>query len=136
MARKIISIICYIIAGFFLYAVCMIAFASVPQYFMKIAIMCGFSIPGLIALVIGLAIRRFRTWKRDVGIVFLTASLFTTLIVFTMLCLFLSPEFKKFLPHNETDFSNDYITGSSCVIIFIFIGVLLIKKSKNTSLTN
>lgn len=136
MLQKIISIICYIIAGSFLELVCIGAFVSEPRYFMKIGNMCIFSIPGLIALVIGLAIRRFRIWKRDVGIVFVVAGGFAAFFVFTTFCLFLSPELKRFLPHNETNFLTDYITGAICTIFFIFIGVLLIRNSKNTSLTS
>ena len=97
---------------------------------MKIAIMGGFSIPGLIALAIGLALRRFLTWKRDVGIVLLSAAGLTVLVAFSMLCLFLSPELKEFFPDVKINFFNDYITGLSCIIIFLFIGIFLIKKSK------
>ena len=128
MVRKIISVVCYIIAGFFLYTVCLLSFIIQPPYFMKIAIMGGFS--SLIALAIGLAFRRFLTWKRDAGIVFLTVAGLTALTAFSMFCLLSSPEFKEFFPQNKIDFFNDYITGLSCIILFAFIGISLIRKSK------
>lgn len=130
MAQKIISVACYIIAGFFLYGVCFIGFLNLPPYAMKIAVMGCFSIPGLIALVIGLAVKRFLTWKRDTGIVLLSAAGLTAVVTFTTFCVFLSPEVKKTYPDIELSFFNDYITGLSCTILFAFVGIFLIRKSK------
>lgn len=132
--RKFIRIVCYIIAGFFLYAACLIGFINQPPYFIKIAIMSGFAIPGLIAIVAGLAIGRFQTWKRDVGIVLLTASGLTALVAFSVFCLFLSSEFKEFFPDIKIVFFNDYLTGLSYTILFALTGIFLIRKSKRTDL--
>ncbi len=65
MVQKIISIICYVIAGFFLYAACLMGFINKPPYFIKIVTMSSFAILGLIVLVTGLAIERFKIWKRN-----------------------------------------------------------------------
>lgn len=135
MISKITSIIFYVIAGFFLYGSCLISFFGKSPYFMKIAIMLGFSIPGLIALLIGLAIRRFRTWKRDTGIVILTSAGLTLMLAFTMFCVLLSPDFEEFFPNYKIDFFNDYLTGFSCIALLILIGILLITKSKRKCLT-
>ena len=126
MIRKIISIICYVIAGFFLYAVCLLGFINQPSYFTKIAVMGSFSVCSLITLAIGLAFRRFLTWKRDVGIVLLTVAGSAALSVFSIFCVSLSAEFKEFFPNIKFDFSIDYITGLTCIITFAFIGSKLV----------
>lgn len=136
MAGKIISIIFYTIAGFFLYGSCVISFfGNSPYfpYFIKIAITCGFSIPGLIALLIGLAIRRFRTWKRDIGIILLTSAGLTLMVVFTIFCMLLSSDFEEFFPRANINFFNDYLTGFSCIILLILFGILLLIKSKKSN---
>jgi hypothetical protein len=45
-----------------------------PPLWFKYAIVGGFCIPGVVALVIGLVVSRFRYWKRDVGIVFVSGA--------------------------------------------------------------
>jgi hypothetical protein len=58
--RKVISIICYILAGFFVYTVSLLAFVNLrflpsgnkPLLWLKYAVVGGFCIPGVVALVI------------------------------------------------------------------------------------
>lgn len=129
--QKIISIICYVIAGFFLFAVSLISFFNAPHLSAKLIILSIFSIPTLIMFGLGLALRRFRTWQRDIAIVLLSVSGFTVFGIISFLCLSLAPEFKEFFPDNKVpSFFNDYFTGASCVVIFICAGVLLLLASK------
>lgn len=130
VTRKVISIICYVISGFFFYNVCVLAFVNEPPVLAKFAIMGGFCIPALIALGIGLVCAHFRNWKRDVGIVITSAAGFTSFLILTMVCLFMSPEFKEFFPDNTMDFFSDYVSGISCMAILGTAGILLIKNSK------
>ena len=138
MLRKVISIICYIVAGVFVYMVSLLAFVNLsflpsgnkPPLWFKYAIVGGFCIPGVVALVIGLAVSRFRCWKRDVGIVFVSGAGTTAFIAFSMACLLLSPEFKKLFPHNVLTFFSDLVTGLSCILLFSAAGIGLIKSSR------
>lgn len=135
MTRKVISIIFYVISGFFFYNVCVLAFVNEPPVLTKFAIMGGFCIPALIALGIGLACARLQNWKRDVGIVIISAAALTAFMVLTMACLFLSPEFKEFFPDNTItmDFFSDYVSGISCMAILGTAGILLIRNSKKNA---
>lgn len=118
-----ISIIFYIISGFFFCTVCFDAFVNGPS------IMEG-CIPALIALGIGLACNRFQNWKRDIGIVIASAAGFTTSLVLTISCLLLEAEFKKYFPPEN---KIDYISGISCIVIYTIVGIMLIKISKRNA---
>jgi hypothetical protein len=77
MARRVVSIVFYVVAGFLVYTVDLLAFTDMssmpgttkPPAWAKFAMMGAFSAPVAVALLLGLAINRFRHWKRDVGIV-------------------------------------------------------------------
>ena len=137
MMRKVISIIFYVISGFFFYMVCLLAFMNPPvkqlPVLVKFALIGGFSIPALIAMGIGLACSRFQNWKRDIGIITISAAGFTTFMVLTIICMLISPEFKELYPDNKFEFFSDYVTGTGCIIILGTIGVLLIKIGKNNA---
>ena len=97
MVRKIISMFCYILGGFFIYMVCLLAFVNMPQVgAFKFAIVGGFSIPALIFMVIGAAICRFQNWKSSIGIALFSGVGFNTLCVITFICMLLTPELDKF----------------------------------------
>ena len=71
MPRKVPSTIFYIVAGFFVCVVSLLA-SSIQltgSVWVKFAIVGGFSVPAIVALVTGLVSSDFRHWKRDVGIV-------------------------------------------------------------------
>jgi len=139
--RKILSIAFYVIAGFFLYAVTGLAFVNIaavktaapPAAWMKLVIIGTFAVPALISLLIGLAITRFQEWKRDVGIVLVSAGGVTLFIAVTMVCLFISPESKRYFPPDSPDMSQffgDSTAGIISVVTSIVLGVLLIITSR------
>jgi hypothetical protein len=131
MVRKIISIFFYILGGFFIYMVCLLAFANIPQVgTFKFAIIGGFSIPALIFFVIGAAICRFQNWKSSIGIALLSGIGFNLLVVITFICLLLTPEFEKFFPDNKLAFFNDYFSGFIVMLVLAGLGGFLLKISK------
>jgi hypothetical protein len=141
MVRKILSIAFYVIAGFFLYTVTGLAFvniaavktATLPPAWTKLVIIGTFAVPALISLLIGLAITRFQKWKRDVGIVLVSAGGVTSFIAVTMVCLFISPESKRYFPPDTPDMSQffgDLTAGIVSVVTSIVLGVLLIITSR------
>ncbi len=139
MARKVISIVLYVVAGFFIYGVGLLAFTNMdampagsikPPAWAKSAMMGGFSAPAGVALLLGLAIDRFRHWKRDLGIVFLSGAGVAAFVVLTIACLLLSPDSKKLFPRDALDFFSAYATGLSFILGLLAIGVTLIAISK------
>ena len=141
MVRKTLSIAFYVIDGFFLYAVNALAFVNVaavktatpPPVWTKLVVIGFFAVPALISLLIGLAITRFQRWKRDVGIVLISAAGVTSFIAVTMACLFISPESKRYIPPDTPDvsrFFGDLTVGIVFIISSAVLGVLFIISSK------
>jgi hypothetical protein len=131
MVRKIISVFFYILGGFFVYMVCLLAFINIPEVgAFKFLIMGGFSIPALIFLVIGAAICRFQNWKSSLGIVLLSGVGFNLLVVITFICIRLTPEINELFPDNKLGFFNDYFSGFSVMLVLAGLGGFLLRTSK------
>ena len=131
MLRKIISLFFYILGGFFVYGICILSFISIPEIgSFKFAIMVGFSIPALIFIVIGAAIRRFQTWQSSIGIVLLSIVGFNLIGIITFISILLTPEFDKFFPDNKLASFNDYLSGFSVMLVLAGLGGFLFKKGK------
>jgi hypothetical protein len=133
MVRKIISVIFYILGGFFVYMVCFLAFINIPQVgAFKFAIIGGFSIPALIFLVIGAAIYRFQNWKSSIGTVLLSATSFTLLAVITYICILITPGIDEMFPDYKcaVGMFNDYFSGFFVMLAIAGLGGFLLKISK------
>jgi hypothetical protein len=122
--KTVFKIICYVVAGFFIYAVCLLGFTSMPQMSvrMKCGIMVGFSVPAIIALAIGLGLST-RRW-RDVGIVFLSAGGFTLFLVGTMAVNLQDAEFRKLLPPEVQASFAAYGCGFGMIAAVLVIGAV------------
>ncbi|MEJ2157724.1 MAG: hypothetical protein P8X96_20540 [Desulfobacteraceae bacterium] len=132
MVRKTISILVYILGGFFVYTVCLLAFVDDPEIgAYKFAIMGGFSIPAFIFLIVGAAICRFQNWKFSMGIVLLSVSGFNLLGFITVICILFTPEFMENFPSNPFTFFGGYVSGLSVMLILAGLGGLLIKTNKH-----
>ena len=132
--RKVFSVIFHIIAGFFFYMVSLLAFMSELPALGKAGMLAGFSVPGLIALAIGLALTGFRNWKRDTGIVLLSTSAFSIFIVFTMACLFMSEEVRRLMPPDLLGSFGAYFIGGLVILVFALLGWTLFKAGKGHGL--
>lgn len=138
MARKVLSIVFYAVAGFFVYGVALLAFIKMdsmpeptqPPVWAKFAMIGVFSAPAAVALLVGLAIDRFRHWKRNVGIVLVSGAGSTAFVVLTLACILMSPESKKLFPRDMLNLFSAYIAGTSTILGFIVIGVALIMTSR------
>lgn len=132
MVRKTIRILFFILGGFFVYTVSLLAFVDDPEIgAYKFAIMGGFGIPALIFLVIGAAICRFRNWKFPVGIVFLSVAGFNLFGTITVVCILFTPEFMENVPSNPFAFFGDYLSGLFVMLVLAGLGGLLIKTNKH-----
>jgi len=128
--RKVFSIVLNIIAGFFFYVVSLSGFKNETAAGAKWGIMICFTVLAVLALCAGLALKRFRNWKRDVGIVLLCASGFTAFSIFTFACLLMTEDFRKMIQPNTLAFFGNYFTGGAVIIVFAGLGWLLLKANK------
>jgi hypothetical protein len=129
--RKVLSVGLSIVAGFFFYMVCLLSFitrASLDAKWLAIGV---FTVPAVLALAAGLAVARFESWTRVVGVVLLSAAGFTAFLIFTLACLMMSEEIRKvFLSPNSFSFFDDYITGAAVIIVLAVAGALLLIVSR------
>jgi len=131
MARKIISVFFYIIGGFFISAVCLLSFIKIPEGgSFKFAVVGGFSIPALIFLILGAAVRRFQNWKFSIGIALLSGVGSSLLVVINFICILLTPEFDKLSPANSLSCFSDYYSGFIVMSVLAGIGGFLLKIGK------
>ena len=128
--RKVLGILLYIVAGFFVYMVCLLAFVNQEPPIAKWGIVVGFSIPAALFLCGGLAINRFQNWRRDSGIVLLAGAGFTFFLVFTLACLLMTEEFKRMMEPDSLDFFSAYIAGFCFILGSGALGVVLLRAGK------
>ena len=126
MMRNVARVVLNVIAGFFFYMVCLLGFIDGPSIGAKWGIMFGFTIPAVISLCGGLALRRFCNWKRDTGIVLLCASGFTVFLIFTWACLFMTEEFRNMMRPDALTFFSDYFTGGAMIAALAGLGWMLL----------
>ena len=129
--NKALSIICYVVAGFFIYTIMILSFVNEPPASAKLAIMGVFAVPAAISLLIGLYVSRYAHWQRDVGIVLLSAALFTIFLVLTVACMLATPKFTQQFSDNKIGFFSDYISGTLCIAAFLSLGGWLIWGTPN-----
>ncbi|MBT3289081.1 MAG: hypothetical protein HN849_07430 [Victivallales bacterium] len=129
--RKTCSIILYVIAGYFFYMVALLGFLDgrIPVG-VKCSVLPFFMLPGAVSLCIGLALRGFRNWRRDTGIVVLSCAGFSALMVLTFLCMFASEELRKVIDPRAFTLFNDYLSGTAVTLAFAASGLLLIRADK------
>lgn len=126
--RKLTSITLLIIAGFFFYIVGLLSFINDPAIANgKWWVMLGFTIPALIALNAGLALKKFESWKKTTGIVLLSSFAMLILVVFTLACTLMTPEFKAMMKPATINAFSDYTSGGVVTFMLGGIGWLLLK---------
>jgi hypothetical protein len=129
---KVFAIFLYVFAGFFVYTACLVAFVNQPAA-LKCGMVGGFTLVALVFLCIGLAVSRFRRWRRDVGVVLLSGSGFTAFVVFTFACLLMTDEYKEMMPPESLDLFSAYTSGAVFMLSVIALGILcLINEKKRT----
>ncbi|MDD2708275.1 MAG: hypothetical protein PHV34_09720 [Verrucomicrobiae bacterium] len=138
MARKIISIVLFVVAGFFVYAMGLLAFVNLdsplftnrPPVWLKFAMVSFFFIPAVAALLLGLAVNRFQNWRRDIGIVLVSGAGMVVFVILSLMCLLLSPEAGRVFPGGGWDLFNSYLFGIGWLAALAGTGVTLIMVSR------
>jgi hypothetical protein len=127
MERRFFNILLYVVAGFFFYMVCIMGFVNgVPQV-KKWGIMLLFLMPALVALLAGLALRSFQDWRRDAGVVLLSAAAFTAFLIFTMVCFLADEEFRRMMKPETLALFGDYWSGGGFMLSLAALGIGMLK---------
>lgn len=128
MARKLGSIICYVIAGFFVYMVCLLSFVSeVPAKYVMAGV---FSTPAMAFMAGALVISRGKGWRRPVGVVLLSGTGVAAGVVGMIFFLCLSPETRELFSTSSLDFFSDYFAGSVSILLLAALGGWLMISGK------
>jgi hypothetical protein len=143
MIRRVLSVGFYIVAGLLFYTVSVVAFIDVAALdastaasdasdasFPKWLPMTMFTVPAVLTLVVGLAIMGFQDWKRDAGIVLLSAAGFTTFLIFMFATMLMKEDSRKMMPPEMLSFFGDYITGAAVIVGLALGGALLLIMSR------
>jgi len=128
---KTLSIICYVVAGFFVCMIMTISFFNEPPASARLAIMGVFAVPATICLLLGMYLSPYTRWQRDVGIVLLSAALLMIFLVLTVACMLATPELTRQLPDNKFGFFSDYLSGTFCITAFLSLGSWLVWRTRN-----
>lgn len=124
MARKLGSIICYVVSGFFVYMVCLLSFVSeVPAKYVMVGV---FSVPAVAFVAAGLAISRRKRWRYSVGLVLLSGTGVAAAVVSMVFFLWLSPETRELFSMSSLDYFNDYLAGSASMLVLAVLGCWLV----------
>lgn len=157
---KVIGIIFYAIAGFFVISICSMAFLILPPEIMKMKFII-LGIPIVLAallMIIGAAFNRFKKWKTAVGAVLISGTGMVIFTVITFASMRLDPNANKLFnqeifkqqmlkqqmiernnfpthavnsfPSNPFDMFSDYATGFSILLVLLILGILLVRLEK------
>jgi hypothetical protein len=118
--RRVLGIVLCVFAGLFLYMANLMAL--VADAGLAPAIM--FAVFGILCLVAGLAIRGFQEWKRDTGIVLLSAA------AFTMFVLLLAAGNNLMRSLDPLKAFGNSITGGPVLVVLALAGALLVWTSR------
>lgn len=121
--RCILSNVLLVIAVFFVYSVCLIAFADMglAKYLMIVM----FSIPVLGASLFGVKFSESRTLKESLGLVFMWGAITTLLVIFTFVCMLASLDIRNVSAANSVTFFSDYLAGTFVTVSFLLLGYYL-----------
>ncbi len=136
LIRNIFGILFFIISGFFVYMVGLLAFFELPDSGVgKYVIMAGASVPLIIFHLIGLALYRGSNWKVSTGITFFLGSSFNILVVIMMLLIKASPESLGDMDTSGISAFNSYLSGFSVMALLSGSGVFLYFTGKANKLS-
>lgn len=130
--RRICSIFLYVVAGFFLYTMTVIAFAHPDEeIWIKWVVMGVFLACSFLAMCLGLVVQSFQRWRRELGFTLLSTSGFCAFAFLGFACFFLDEEFRAMVNPQFHALFNDYATGSAVTVLLAAIGWFLLRADKD-----
>lgn len=133
MLSRTISLFFYVASGYFLAAIPFIGFINQVPAHARLVVMGLFFLLGLILLSIGLTIRQYMHWKRDAGVVMLTAASVSGIAFLVMHTLFLLPTQGSIIDENLMHLYSDYFIGSLSIALSASIGTVLVLEASKES---
>ena len=74
----------------------------------------------------GQSMRRFQRWKRDAGVILLSAAGLSSFIVVSFIFMVMSEEFRTMMGPETVDLFSDYVTGSAVLVGMVVLGMFLL----------
>ena len=132
---KVFRIVLYAVGGFFIYMVNLLSFISLAQLTTthKLGVMALFGVLGLLPILAAMATNHFKAWKVPVGAALLSGVGVTLFVMFSFICIELSPELLKTVPNFPQDAFSDYLIGGITTVGLLVAGVVLVRSSPEIS---
>jgi hypothetical protein len=124
--RNVFGIIALVFSGFFLYGLNLVAFVNQPAWLIKTIVLAVFGIPAIVFLLIGVFCHGFDKFRRDLGIVLLSAAGMTALVVLSFICMLASPDIAKSFPPDMLQMFSAVLSGVACLSLYIVLGLGLL----------
>lgn len=131
--HKVSTVCFYVLAGFFVYGLGIVGFMRAPDDIDRaafVAVLVGVcSVPLAVLMLIGFALSRFRTWKRDLGVVLISGVGFTAMVALSIGCMLFDSQGKKMFP---PDFEQrvDVAMGIGVNLVLLLLGIGLLLASR------
>ena len=132
---KVLRIALYAVGGFFIYIVNLLSFISLAPLTTthKLGVMALFGVLGLLPILAAMATNHFRAWKLPVGAALLSGVGVTLFVMFTFMCIRLSPELLKSVPNFPQDAFSDHLVGGITTVSLLVAGMALVRSAPETS---
>ena len=132
---KVIRIALYAVGGFFVYIVNLLSFISLAPLTTthKLGVMALFGVLGLFPILAAMATNHFRAWEVPVGAALLSGVGVTLFVMFTFMCIRLSPELLKSVPNFPQDAFSDHLVGGITTVSLLVAGMALVRSAPETS---
>ena len=131
---KVLGILLYIVAGFFLNTVCILGFLSDQDIKAKLIILGIFVVIAAVPLLIGLAcMGGNRKWKRQFGIIFVSVSGYTAFEVLLIVWMFTNEEFVELMPRKpDLELFSGIYTGTGIILGLAVVGSYLLYSARKS----
>lgn len=123
-------ILAYVIAGFFVYMGCFLAFIRIPDpKFKYIFVLMVFG-ASFVALLAGLITSRFYRVARHAGLVLASAAMFTGVLVVMLIGWMHNPIYRHLFEQRSVVTFNDYAAGAGVTSVVLVVGGVLLLFSR------
>ncbi len=129
--RSAFGIICWVIAGFFLYTLCILSFVNQPLWPMKLTVLGIFLAPVVLFLLIAGWCRGFSRLGRELGIVLLSAAGMSLFGVLTVFFMYASLETAKQMPPEVREMFSAIWFGIGCLTVCFVFGLILVLQRRS-----
>jgi hypothetical protein len=123
-------VFCLIVSGFFFYMVSLLSLVNEGPGTTKAIIVAIFSIPAFLFLIPGVDPRGGAYVRRNIGIVLLSATAVSLLVIVQFALMVRDPATAKYIRPDTLQFFGDYKSGAICLAIYTVAGLVLLRTSR------